>query len=57
MIYGWKTDTFLQSWLGRKKRSPNFCLTVFGGEGTERGGTEGCVTVLYRGRAQERVAL
>ena len=28
-----------------------------GGEGTERGGAEGCVTVLKRGKAQERVAL
>ena len=27
------------------------------GEGTERGGAEGCVTVLYRGKTQERVAL
>ena len=42
--------------VGEEETFAKFLLDS-GGEGTERGGAEGCVTVLFRRKAQERVAL
>ena len=49
VIYGWKTDTF-EIVVGEEETLAKFLLDN-GGEGTERRGADGCVSLLYRGKA------
>ena len=46
VCYGWKTDTF-EIVVGEKETLAKFLLDN-GGEGTERRGADGCVSLLWR---------